>query len=64
MAPEQALMAGDHPTDIQCGQAAGVRTCGLLTAKTTLQEFHDLGADFAFADVPSLVEFILDHKLP
>ena len=62
--PEQALMVGDHPTDIQCGQAAGVRTCGLLTAKTTLQEFHDLGADFAFRDVPSLVEFILDHKLP
>ncbi len=60
--PEQALMVGDHPTDIQCGQAAGVRTCGLLTTKTTLQEFHDLGADFAFRDVPSLVEFILDHR--
>ena len=61
--PEQALMVGDHPTDIEVGQALGVRTCGVLTAQTTLQEFHDLGADFAFRDVPALVEFLLDRKL-
>ena len=61
--PEQALMGGDHPTDIEVGQALGVRTCGVLTAQTTLQEFHDLGADYAFQNVPALVEFILDRKL-
>lgn len=60
--PTEALMVGDHATDIHCGQAAGVRTCGVLTARTTLQEFHDLGADYAFPDVPSLVAFILEHQ--
>ena len=64
VAPEQALMVGDHATDIQAGQAAGLRTCGVLTAQTTLQEFHDLGADMAFADVPQLVAALLDDKLP
>ena len=59
IAPTQALMVGDHATDIQCGQAAGVRTCGVLTAQTTPEEFHEMGADFAFSDVPSLVAFIL-----
>ncbi len=62
VSPEGTLMVGDHPTDIQCGQAAGVSTCGVLTGETTLQEFHDLGADYAFQNVPALVEFILDHQ--
>ena len=62
--PDEALMVGDHATDIQAGQAAGLRTCGVLTAQTTLQEFHDLGADMAFADVPQLVAALLDDKLP
>ncbi len=64
VAASQALMVGDHATDIQCGRAAGVRTCGVLTAKTTLQQFHELGADLAFADVPALVEALLDERLP
>jgi len=64
VAASQALMVGDHPTDIQCGQAAGVRTCGVLTARTALEQFHELGADFAFADVPALVKALLDEELP
>jgi len=64
VAAAQALMVGDHATDIQCGQAAGVRTCGVLTAKTTLEQFHELGADFAFRDVPTLVAALLDEKMP
>ena len=64
VAAAQALMVGDHATDIQCGQAAGVRTCGVLTAKTTLEQFHELGADLAFRDVPALVEALLDEELP
>ena len=64
VAAAQALMVGDHATDIQCGQAAGVRTCGVLTARTALEQFHELGADFAFRDVPTLVAALLDEKLP
>jgi len=64
VAASRALMVGDHVTDIQCGQAAGVRACGVLTARTTLEQFHELGADFAFRDVPTLVEALLDERLP
>ena len=64
VAASRALMVGDHATDIQCGQAAGVRACGVLTAKTTLAQFHELGADFAFRDVPTLVAALLDEELP
>lgn len=64
VAASRALMVGDHATDIQCGQAAGVRACGVLTAKTTLEQFHELGADFAFRDVPTLVAALLDERLP
>ncbi len=64
VAASRALMVGDHATDIQCGQAAGVRTCGVLTARTTLAQFHELGADFAFRDVPTLVAALLDERLP
>ena len=62
VAAARTLMVGDHATDIQCGRAAGVRTCGVLTAKTTLQQFHELGADFTFPDVPTLVETLLDEE--
>lgn len=64
VAASRALMVGDHATDIQCGRATGVRTCGVLTAKTTLEQFHELGADLAFRDVPTLVEALLDEELP
>ncbi len=64
VAASRALMVGDHATDIQCGQAAGVRACGVLTARTTLEQFHELGADLAFRDVPTLVEALLDERLP
>ncbi len=63
VAASRALMVGDHATDIQCGQAAGVRTCGVLTANTTLEQFHELGADVAFADVPTLVAALLDERI-
>ena len=64
VAASRALMVGDHATDIQCGRAAGVRTCGVLTARTTLEQFHELGADFAFRDVPALVAALLDENMP
>lgn len=54
-----AVMVGDHPTDIQTGQAAGTRTAGVLTAKTTREQFRESGADLIAADVPELVEMIL-----
>jgi len=42
--PDAALMVGDHITDIEVGHAAGTWTAGVLTAKTTAEEFEEAGA--------------------
>ena len=54
VAPDVALMVGDHITDIQVGRAAGTLTCGVLTAKTTEQEFEAGGADFVLDSAADL----------
>ena len=54
VAPGEALMVGDHPTDIQCGKAAGAFTCGVLTDRTSRQELLGAGADLVHADVAEL----------
>jgi len=58
--PARALMVGDHPTDIECGQAAGTFTAGVLTAKTTREEFEQMGADLVAESVPVLAEVLCD----
>jgi len=57
--PEQAIMVGDHPTDIQTGHAAGAFAAGVLTAKTTREQFEELRPDLIAEDVPRLVELLL-----
>ncbi len=53
---DQALMVGDHPTDIETGRAAGSLSAGVLTAKTTREQFEDAGADFVAESVSTLVD--------
>ena len=43
--PERCLMVGDHPMDIEGGKRMGMKTAGVLTGKTTRQEFIKAGAD-------------------
>lgn len=62
--PEQTLMVGDHPTDIECGQAAGAFTAGVLTAKTTRQEFEEMGADLVMESVPALAAVLCNASPP
>jgi len=51
---EAALMVGDHPTDIETGQAAGAFTAGVLTDRTTREQFEELGADLVLDSVADL----------
>jgi len=44
VAPHEALMVGDHVTDIEVGHAAGAWTAGVLTARTTREQFAEAGA--------------------
>lgn len=54
--PEQALMVGDHPTDIETGRAAGTFTAGVLTDRTRREQFEELGADLILDSVADLAE--------
>ena len=64
--PEEGMMAGDHPTDIAAGKAAGMETVGLLTGRTTRQEFELAGATHILTDIrgiPGLVRLhARDHR--
>ncbi len=62
--PERALMVGDHPTDIECGRAAGTFTAGVLTAKTTREEFEKAGSDLVAESVPALAAMLCDDSPP
>ena len=61
--PADALMVGDHPTDIECGLAAGALTAGVLTGNTTREEFAACGAERVFAGVEEVGEWVLEGGL-
>jgi phosphoglycolate phosphatase len=54
VAPEDALMVGDHITDIEVGYAAGTWTAGVLTAKTTHEQFVEAGAHLVLESAAEL----------
>ncbi|MBP6940916.1 MAG: HAD family hydrolase [Syntrophorhabdaceae bacterium] len=49
--PDDAVMVGDHPTDIIAGKALGMRTVGVLTGRTTRGSFENVQATFIFNDI-------------
>ncbi len=58
VAPHEALMVGDHITDIEVGHAAGAWACGVLTAKTTPEQFAEAGAHLVLDSVADLVRVL------
>lgn len=64
VAPSEALMVGDHRTDIECGRAAGAVTCGVLTGRTPREELVAAGADFVVADVAASVRLLCPDGRP
>ena len=62
VAPENAMMVGDHPTDIQCGLAAGAWTCGVLTDRTTREQHLQAGAHWVAQSVAELADLILYRR--
>jgi len=56
--PGEAVLVGDHPTDIAAGLAAGTTTVGVLTGRTERADFEKAGAAFIvrdIRDVPALI---------
>jgi len=53
--PAQAIMVGDHPTDMACGQAAGVTAIGISANGTRSAELARAGAALVIPNVAHLL---------
>src|SRR4030043_1067086 len=51
---EEAMMVGDHIMDIQAGKRVGMKTIGVLTGRTTREEFEKAGADYILRDASEI----------
>jgi phosphoglycolate phosphatase len=56
--PEEGMLAGDHPTDIEAGKAAGMRTVGLLTGRTTKRDFETAEATYILEDIRGILDLL------
>jgi phosphoglycolate phosphatase len=56
--PYEAVLVGDHPTDIMAGRAAKTRTVGVLTGRTQKEAFGEVGADHIVADIKALTDLL------
>ena len=54
--PEQALVIGDMPYDIQMGKSAGVYTCGVTYGNSDRNELREAGADFIIDSISELID--------
>ena len=55
----RCLMVGDHVLDIEGGKRMEMKTAGVLTGKTTRQQFIAAGADFILDDATKVLGHIL-----
>jgi len=53
----ETIMIGDTLVDIQMGQNAGVKTCGVSWGSTDLETIESFGADFTIDKISKLAEF-------
>lgn len=56
--PDEALLVGDHPTDILGGQAFGVKTVGVLAGRTARDDFEKVGATYILHDVRGILDLL------
>ena len=56
--PEDALIVGDHPTDIAAGRALGTRTAGVLSGRCSRADFVNAGADHVLDDIRGTLAFV------
>ena len=56
--PEEAMVVGDHPTDIQAGNALNVKTVGVLSGRTDAKAFQEAHATFIFEDIRGIMGIV------
>jgi phosphoglycolate phosphatase len=60
---DDALLVGDHPTDMMAGNAAGVHTVGLLAGRTARVELERAGAEYVADDIRAVPEIAQGLRL-
>jgi phosphoglycolate phosphatase len=63
-APAEALMVGDHPTDMVCAKAAGTLAVGVLTYPERRASLLASGADLLIERIPDLLEHLDGQRPP
>ncbi len=61
-APEEALVIGDMPMDIQMAKGAGVSACGVTYGNATGEELWAAGADFVIDEICGLKELLFEKE--
>jgi len=56
--PEEGMLAGDHPTDVAAGKAAGMITVGLLTGRTTREDFQAADPTYILEDIRGIPDLL------
>ncbi len=56
--PEEAMVVGDHPSDIQAGSALNMKTVGVLTGRTSEKAFQEAHATFIFNDIRGIMGIV------
>jgi len=56
--PDEAVLVGDHPTDIAAGLAIGTQTVGVLTGRTEHADFEKAGAHYIANDIRDVRELL------
>ena len=56
--PQQTLMVGDHPMDVQVGRAVGTRTAAVLTGAGSPERFSEVQPDLMLTQVGDLSEYL------
>lgn len=57
-APEDAIVVGDAVYDIEMGQRAGCKTCGVTYGNNTREQLQAQGADFLIDDFADLLKIV------
>lgn len=56
VAPDQAALVGDHPTDLDAARAAGCRAVGVASGRVAMAELTAAGAELALPDAAGLLQ--------
>ncbi|MFW5500549.1 MULTISPECIES: HAD family hydrolase [unclassified Maridesulfovibrio] len=58
VSPENTLMVGDHPMDIETGKRAGAMTAGVATGRMSVEELQKADPDFVAANCAELIQLL------